>query len=185
MDTPMLRASMERGSLDGGACSTGWKTWRARRSTGGWPARGNCPLDLFPGGQPPVLLYDRAGAGRGWRRDRAVEHRMSELAEKPLKNAPALARSSVHRRDAGCARPRRGSGPRRPFIPGGATASGGWQRCKDLHRGQRCFIIGNGPSLRQTDMSNCAASSPRDEPHLPGVPRNGLPDQLPVRSTTW
>jgi hypothetical protein len=24
---------------------------------------------------------------------------------------------------------------------------------KDIHRGERCFIIGNGPSLRQTDMS--------------------------------
>ncbi len=24
---------------------------------------------------------------------------------------------------------------------------------KDIHRGQRCFIIGNGPSLRQTDLS--------------------------------
>jgi hypothetical protein len=24
---------------------------------------------------------------------------------------------------------------------------------RDAHRGQRCFIIGNGPSLRQTDMS--------------------------------
>jgi 6-hydroxymethylpterin diphosphokinase MptE-like protein len=24
---------------------------------------------------------------------------------------------------------------------------------KDLHRGQRCFIIGNGPSLKQTDLS--------------------------------
>jgi len=26
-------------------------------------------------------------------------------------------------------------------------------RLKDSHRGQRCFIIGNGPSLRQTDLS--------------------------------
>jgi hypothetical protein len=24
---------------------------------------------------------------------------------------------------------------------------------KDIHRGERCFIIGNGPSLRQTDLS--------------------------------
>ncbi len=24
---------------------------------------------------------------------------------------------------------------------------------KDIHRGQRCFIIGNGPSLKQTDLS--------------------------------
>ena len=24
---------------------------------------------------------------------------------------------------------------------------------KDIHQGERCFIIGNGPSLRQTDMS--------------------------------
>ena len=24
---------------------------------------------------------------------------------------------------------------------------------KDIHRGQRCFIIGNGPSLKQTDMT--------------------------------
>lgn len=26
------------------------------------------------------------------------------------------------------------------------------ERFKDLHRGQRCFILGNGPSLRQTDL---------------------------------
>lgn len=26
-------------------------------------------------------------------------------------------------------------------------------RFKDLHQGQRCFIIGNGPSLRQTDLT--------------------------------
>jgi hypothetical protein len=26
-------------------------------------------------------------------------------------------------------------------------------RLKDIHRGQRCFIIGNGPSLKQTDLS--------------------------------
>ncbi len=24
---------------------------------------------------------------------------------------------------------------------------------KDIHRGQRCFIIGNGPSLKKTDLS--------------------------------
>ena len=26
-------------------------------------------------------------------------------------------------------------------------------RLKDIHRGQRCFIIGNGPSLKQTDLT--------------------------------
>ena len=25
---------------------------------------------------------------------------------------------------------------------------------KDIHRGQRCFIIGNGPSLKKTDLSH-------------------------------
>ena len=24
---------------------------------------------------------------------------------------------------------------------------------RDLHRGKRCFVIGNGPSLKQTDLS--------------------------------
>ena len=28
---------------------------------------------------------------------------------------------------------------------------------KDIHRGQRCFIIGNGPSLRNTDLSRLRA----------------------------
>ena len=26
-------------------------------------------------------------------------------------------------------------------------------RLKDIHRGERCFIIGNGPSLKQTDLT--------------------------------
>ncbi len=47
---------------------------------------------------------------------------------------------------------------RLPELP--AAALHPWRResrkrlaaLKDIHRGQRCFIIGNGPSLRQTDL---------------------------------
>ena len=51
---------------------------------------------------------------------------------------------------------------------------------KDIHRGERCFFIGNGPSLRNTDLSKLQGRvHHRDEPHLPDVPRDGFPDHLP------
>jgi hypothetical protein len=37
--------------------------------------------------------------------------------------------------------------------PWGRNSTRQLSKMKDTHRGKRCFIIGNGPSLRQTDMS--------------------------------
>ena len=38
-------------------------------------------------------------------------------------------------------------------TPGGVIRSERLQALKDIHRGKRCFILGNGPSLRQTDLT--------------------------------
>ncbi len=38
-------------------------------------------------------------------------------------------------------------------IPGGAQAAAACAPCRTFIRGQRCFIIGNGPSLKQTDLT--------------------------------
>jgi hypothetical protein len=46
-----------------------------------------------------------------------------------------------------------GSGRQLPFTPGGAIRSARLAALKDAHRGERCFLIGNGPSLKQTDLS--------------------------------
>jgi hypothetical protein len=39
------------------------------------------------------------------------------------------------------------------FNPHWAESRRALHKFRDLHKGQRCFIIGNGPSLRQTDLS--------------------------------
>jgi hypothetical protein len=39
------------------------------------------------------------------------------------------------------------------FDPRWAESRRALHKFRDLHKGQRCFIIGNGPSLRQTDLS--------------------------------
>jgi NAD(P)-dependent dehydrogenase (short-subunit alcohol dehydrogenase family) len=39
VDTPMLRASMNREHFDGSSCSSAWITWPARPSTGALPTR--------------------------------------------------------------------------------------------------------------------------------------------------
>ena len=39
------------------------------------------------------------------------------------------------------------------FNPYWAESRRALHKFRDLHKGQRCFIIGNGPSLRQTDLS--------------------------------
>ncbi len=57
---------------------------------------------------------------------------------------------------------------------------------KDIHRGERCFIIGNGPSLKQTDLSRL-----KDEFTF-GMnrfylmfPSWGSPPPISCRSTAW
>ena len=41
----------------------------------------------------------------------------------------------------------------RSFNPRGNESQRALAGYQDKHQGQRCFIIGNGPSLRQTDLS--------------------------------
>ena len=43
--------------------------------------------------------------------------------------------------------------PAATFHPLRRQSVRGLARFEDLHRGQRCFIIGNGPSLKQMDLS--------------------------------
>ena len=56
---------------------------------------------------------------------------------------------------------------------------------KDIHKGQRCFIMGNGPSLKNTDLSKL-----RNEItfglklYLPGF-RNGLKRRTIYVSMIW
>jgi hypothetical protein len=42
---------------------------------------------------------------------------------------------------------------RRLLSPWGIRSMLRMRRLKDRHRGERCFILGNGPSLRQTDLA--------------------------------
>ncbi len=48
---------------------------------------------------------------------------------------------------------RAGEWPRATFHPWRRESIQRLAALKDIHRGERCFIIGNGPSLRQTDLS--------------------------------
>lgn len=43
--------------------------------------------------------------------------------------------------------------PMATFHPWRRNTIQGLNRLRDCHKGQRCFIMGNGPSLRQTDLS--------------------------------
>lgn len=43
--------------------------------------------------------------------------------------------------------------PEATFHPWRRTSNQRLMELKDIHKGQRCFIIGNGPSLNQTDIS--------------------------------
>ena len=46
------------------------------------------------------------------------------------------------------------SGLRQPSTPGGVRVLRGWlAELKDKYQGERCFVIGNGPSLRDTDVA--------------------------------
>ena len=48
---------------------------------------------------------------------------------------------------------RLGDWPQATFHPWRRDTVRRLQALKDSHRGERCFIIGNGPSLKQTDLS--------------------------------
>jgi hypothetical protein len=43
--------------------------------------------------------------------------------------------------------------PAAAFHPLRRSSIAGLKTLKDTHRGERCFVIGNGPSLRQTDLT--------------------------------
>ena len=43
--------------------------------------------------------------------------------------------------------------PQAEFHPWRVTSRRGLRKLKDIHRGERCFIMGNGPSLKNTDLS--------------------------------
>ena len=40
------------------------------------------------------------------------------------------------------------------FHPWRRQSIRGLQNFRDIHRGKRCFILGNGPSLAKTDLSH-------------------------------
>lgn len=48
---------------------------------------------------------------------------------------------------------RLGEWPQAAFHPWRRDTKQRLSRLKDIHRGERCFILGNGPSLRDTDLS--------------------------------
>ena len=105
----------------------------------------------------PILLHDRPGADRGRRGDRPLEHRVIRFAMTEIKASsetdsppPALAvrRARLERR---CRTPR--LWPSAAFHPWRRASIRRLGELKDIHRGQRCFIIGNGPSLKQTDLT--------------------------------
>jgi len=76
---------------------------------------------------------------------------MSRLREtiKGLLPAPAL-NAARETRDALV---RAGQWPAATFHPWRRDTVARLVRLKDIHRGERCFIIGNGPSLKKTDLS--------------------------------
>jgi len=63
---------------------------------------------------------------------------------------PALVNVIRDRRDALA---RAGEWPQATFHPWRRASIRGLAALKDIHRGERCFIIGNGPSLKNTDLS--------------------------------
>jgi hypothetical protein len=96
-----------------------------------------------------TVIQGRASLGREWRRSNEVEHGMSTNVPLPVKR---MARSLLGERlysaladvYTGCSEqldPRRRASAKRMIA------------LKDKHRGERCFIIGNGPSLKKTDLS--------------------------------
>jgi hypothetical protein len=66
-----------------------------------------------------------------------------------------LPRSLVHAiRDGRDALDRAGQWPQATFHPWRRASIQRLAALKDNHRGERCFIIGNGPSLKNTDLSH-------------------------------
>ena len=80
VDTPMLRAGLTRGHLQGTDVLERLDNLARKTVNGrvGQPA-GDRSRHLLPGRRQPILLYDRSGADRRWRRDRPVEHRIGQL----------------------------------------------------------------------------------------------------------
>ena len=64
---------------------------------------------------------------------------------------PALVRTLVNGRDGLV---RAGEWPQSAFHPWRRASIHGLAALKDTHRGERCFILGNGPSLKNTDLSH-------------------------------
>lgn len=76
---------------------------------------------------------------------------MSALREALKTNLPAPLVGAV--RDGRDALVRAGQWPAATFHPWRRESIRKLAALKDIHRGERCFLIGNGPSLRNTDLS--------------------------------
>jgi len=76
---------------------------------------------------------------------------MSDFKQSLKKNIPAPLLSAA--REGWDALGRAGEWPAAQFHPWRQDSIRRLTALKDKHRGERCFIIGNGPSLRNTDLS--------------------------------
>jgi hypothetical protein len=76
---------------------------------------------------------------------------MNAVKETIKSNLPAPVMNVLReRRDALV---RAGQWPSAAFHPWRRDSIRQLAELKDIHRGKRCFLIGNGPSLKQTDLS--------------------------------
>jgi len=73
-----------------------------------------------------------------------MRNTLKEIIPPPIWRAASSARYSVQRA---------AQWPAATFHPLRRTSISRLSAYQDRHKGQRCFIIGNGPSLRQTEMS--------------------------------
>jgi len=74
----------------------------------------------------------------------SLSQRIKQVTPAPLWRAASSARYALQRA---------GQWPAATFHPQRRDSIRQLAALKDAHRGQRCFIIGNGPSLKQTDLT--------------------------------
>ncbi len=76
---------------------------------------------------------------------------MSTVKEAVKKNLPAPVYNAL--RESRDALVRASMWPAATFHPWRQDSVRRLAELRDKHRGKRCFIVGNGPSLKQTDLS--------------------------------